>query len=117
MLEVKELVAGYGSLLVLEGLTFHVPEGKVVALLGGNGAGKTTTMRALAGLIRISSGQIKMDSNRIDLEPSYRIHSLGLALVPQGRELFAGLTVDENLELGVGSRLTRTERRIQTDKV
>jgi branched-chain amino acid transport system ATP-binding protein len=101
MLSLQNIEAGYGSLRVLHGLSFDVPTGHVVALLGGNGAGKTTTMRAITGLIPLQSGEILLDGEPLHKLPSHKIFARGVALVAQGRELFAEMTVRENLELGV----------------
>lgn len=107
----KDLISGYGRLEILHGLNVQVPKGKVVALLGGNGVGKTTAMKTITGLIRAHGGCIEFDNQRIDRYPSHRIHSLGIALVPQGRELFARMGVEENLDLGAGSRVSGASKR------
>ena len=104
MLEIRKLEAGYGALPVLRGVSLAVPQGKVVALLGGNGAGKTTTMKTVVGVVRATSGEIELDGERIDRLPSHAIFARGIALVPQGRELFPDMTVAENLELGALAR-------------
>lgn len=117
MLEITGLVAGYGRLVVLRGLDLKVPKGKVVALLGGNGAGKTTTMKAITGMAGISGGRVELEGRRIDREASHHIHALGLALVPQGRELFSRMTVEENLELGAGNRVTGAERQARLEEM
>ena len=117
MLEIMGLVAGYGRLVVLRGLDLKVPKGKVVALLGGNGAGKTTTMKAITGMAGISGGRVELEGRRIDSEASHHIHALGLALVPQGRELFSRMTVEENLELGAGNRVTGADRRARLEEM
>jgi branched-chain amino acid transport system ATP-binding protein len=104
MLKVTDLRAGYGSLDVLKGVTFEVPHGQVVALLGGNGAGKTTTLNAIMGLIRRRGGAIEFQGRHIETQPAHRIFEDGLSLVPQGRELFPEMTVSENLELGAMQR-------------
>ncbi|MSP66570.1 MAG: ABC transporter ATP-binding protein [Alphaproteobacteria bacterium] len=109
VLTVTDLEAGYGSIKVLRGIGFTVPAGKVVALLGGNGAGKTTTMKTIAGIVAATAGQVEFDGRRIEREPSHRIFARGLALVPQGRELFPEMTVIENLELGGLARRSTTE--------
>src|SRR5262245_36644843 len=100
MLKVSNLKAGYGQVTVLQGLTFEVRKGTVVALLGGNGAGKTTTLSSIVGLIRASGGSITFNDENIKNEPSHRVFARGVSLVPQWRELFAEMTVLENLELG-----------------
>lgn len=100
MLEVRDLVAGYGEVEVLHGVSLRVGAGEVVALVGSNGAGKTTTLRAISGLIRPAAGQIFFDGRRIDGLDPHRIVRLGIVQVPEGRKLFPSLTVLENLELG-----------------
>ena len=104
MLKIRKLEAGYGALRVLRGVSLAVPQGKVVALLGGNGAGKTTTMKTVVGVVRATSGEIELDGERIDRLPSHAVFARGIALVPQGRELFPDMTVAENLELGALAR-------------
>ena len=104
MLKIRKLEAGYGALRVLRGVSLAVPQGKVVALLGGNGAGKTTTMKTVVGVVRATGGEIELDGERIDRLPSHAVFARGIALVPQGRELFPDMTVAENLELGALAR-------------
>ena len=106
MLEIRKLESGYGALRVLRGIDLKVPQGKVVALLGGNGAGKTTTMKTVMGVLRATSGEIELGGERIERLSSHAIFARGIALVPQGRELFPDMTVVENLELGALSRGT-----------
>src|SRR5690349_20757066 len=100
MLTLEQVTAGYGRLEALHGISLDVPEGRVVALLGGNGAGKSTTLRTIVGLLRAKSGRIAFKGRRIDDVPAHRIVASGIAMVPQGRELFAEMSVAENLELG-----------------
>ena len=100
-LEIRDLVAGYGDVTVLRGVSLEVPESKVVALLGANGNGKTTTLNAISGLVtQVRSGTIRLDG--VDLgrmSPHQRVEA-GIAHVPQGRQLFPFMSVRENLELG-----------------
>jgi branched-chain amino acid transport system ATP-binding protein len=103
MLEVRDLRAGYGRIEVLRDLSFTVPAGSVVALLGSNGVGKTTTLRAISGVLPITSGSIHFDGRRIDGRPTHDIAGRGLVMVPEGRGVFPGLTVEENLRLVHGS--------------
>ncbi|MDQ2905362.1 MAG: ABC transporter ATP-binding protein [Chloroflexota bacterium] len=110
MLKVDQLRAGYGALEVLHGLSFEVPAGAIVAILGANGAGKTTLMRALTGLIRTQVGSIQLDAQHIERLPVEKRLRQGLALVPEGRDLFASLTVRENLLMGAFTRRSRQER-------
>jgi branched-chain amino acid transport system ATP-binding protein len=100
MLEVVDLYAGYNSADVLRGLSFNVPVGRCVCLLGANGAGKTTAMRSLSGLLPIRAGAVRIDGRDVAaLPPDARLAS-GMALVPEGRRVFAPLSVDENLAIG-----------------
>jgi branched-chain amino acid transport system ATP-binding protein len=102
-LEVEGLNAGYGKVTVIHDLALTVPEGAVVALLGPNGAGKTSTLGAITGTVRASSGVIRLFGERIDGLSAYHRASRGLTLVPEGRGIFPGLNVSENLELAVES--------------
>ncbi len=106
MLEVKDLHAGYGQVEVLHGLTFQVPKGQVVTLIGSNGAGKTTTMRALSGMIRPRSGSIRLNGKDIAGLESHDVAREGLAHSPEGRRVFPTLSVEDNLTLGAFPRLT-----------
>jgi branched-chain amino acid transport system ATP-binding protein len=100
LLEVRELVAGYGEVKVLHGVSLQVGAGEVVALVGSNGAGKTTTLRAISGLIKPAAGQVFFDGRRVDGLDPHLIVRLGIVQVPEGRKIFPSLTVLENLELG-----------------
>ncbi len=100
MLEVRALEAGYGRAAILFDVSFDVGNGEAVALLGRNGAGKSTTLKAIAGWLKPSHGDIRLDGRRIDGAPSYRIARAGLGFVPEGRRIFTGLTVAQNLEVG-----------------
>ena len=97
MLTLEGVVAGYGESLVLNGIGFGVGAAQVVTLLGRNGMGKTTTVRAIMGLIRPSAGHIRFDGQDITGDPSYRIAQRGIGLVPEGRQIFPTLSVEENL--------------------
>jgi branched-chain amino acid transport system ATP-binding protein len=100
MLEVRGLEAGYGRATILFDVSFDVGQGEAVALLGRNGAGKSTTLKAIAGWLKPSRGNVRLDGRRIDGAPSYRIARAGLGFVPEGRRIFSGLTVAQNLEVG-----------------
>jgi branched-chain amino acid transport system ATP-binding protein len=106
MLTIANLSAGYGKVQVLHGISIEVPKGKVVTLIGSNGAGKTTTMRAISGMIVPSAGEITLNGKRIDGLESFDIAKLGLAHSPEGRRVFATMTVADNLTLGAFPRLT-----------
>ena len=111
MLTIQNLSAGYGKVQVLHGISIEVPKGKVVTLIGSNGAGKTTTMRAVSGMIAPTAGEIVLNGKRIDGLESFHIAKLGLAHSPEGRRVFATMTVTDNLTLGAFPRLTGSRPR------
>src|ERR1035438_1257151 len=115
MLTIHNLSAGYGKVQVLHGISIEVPKGKVVTLIGSNGAGKTTTMRAVSGMIAPASGEITLNGKRIDGLESYTIAKLGLAHSPEGRRVFATMSVADNLRLGAFPRLTGSRPRGDVD--
>jgi branched-chain amino acid transport system ATP-binding protein len=106
MLTISNLSAGYGKVQVLHGISMNVQKGKVVTLIGSNGAGKTTTMRAVSGMIAPTAGEITLNSRRIDGLEAYDIAKLGVAHSPEGRRVFATMSVTDNLMLGAFPRLT-----------
>jgi branched-chain amino acid transport system ATP-binding protein len=109
LLEVQGLEAAYGSIQVLFGLSFDVREGEAVSLLGRNGMGKTTTVRAIMGLTRAKAGAVTFRSRRIEREAPDRIARSGIALVPEGRQIFPNLTVYENLAAFAENRSGRAD--------
>ncbi|RCX09129.1 ABC transporter ATP-binding protein [Extensimonas vulgaris] len=111
MLTIRNLCAAYGKVEVLHGISIEVPKGKVVTLIGSNGAGKTTTMRAVSGMLTPSAGEITLNGERIDGLESYAIAKRGLAHSPEGRRVFATMTVRDNLLLGAFPRLTGSRPR------
>lgn len=100
MLRIKELTVGYGDTIVVNQLSMHVKRGKIVAMIGANGAGKTTTLKAISGLLQSKSGEILFEDKPINKFPSHKIVEAGLVQVAEGRKLFPGLSVKENLDLG-----------------
>jgi len=104
MLKVNEIYASYGPVVALRGISVHVPEGGIVAILGANGAGKSSTLRAISGLVRISRGSIEFMGHRIDHLPPENIVQRGISQVPEGRQIFGELSVEENLRLGAYTR-------------
>ena len=104
MLTLEAVVAGYGESQVLNGISFGVGAAQVVTLLGRNGMGKTTTVRAIMGLIRPSAGHIRFDGQDIAGDPPYRIAQRGIGLVPEGRQIFPTLSVEENLVATAANR-------------
>jgi branched-chain amino acid transport system ATP-binding protein len=116
MLEVRDLVAGYGGVPILRGVSVSVTAGEVYAVLGANGVGKTTLNRALSGLIPTQSGEVRFDGERIDGLPPARIVERGLIHVPEGRRIFPNMSVRENLELG-SYRRARANRARNIERV
>ncbi len=110
MLDVRDLDVFYGDLQALWRVSLQVDAREVVALLGPNGAGKTTLLRTIAGLQRPASGEVLFEGLALHREPAHRIVALGVSLVPEGRRLFAGMTVLENLELGAFTLDARRQR-------
>jgi len=111
MIEVSELCAGYDKVPILHGLSFTVPKGSLVALIGANGAGKSTTLRAISGMIRPTGGTVRLDGDDITGWSSHRVARAGLAHIPEGRRVFPQLSVKDNLAVGAFSRLTGARAR------
>ena len=107
-LSVRGLEARYGSSQVLFGVDMHVADGETVALMGRNGAGKSTTLHCVMGVLSARSGSVLVDERQTIGLPSHRIARLGVGLVPQGRRIFAELTVEENLRAGIRSSHERS---------
>ena len=117
MLALESVAAGYGDLLAIRSISLEVRDGECVALIGANGAGKTTTLRAITGLVPVRAGRIVFDGRSLaGLDPG-RVVALGLAHVPEGRQVFPSLTVRENLEMGARSPDARAARRASLDEV
>jgi len=107
MLKVENLDVYYGNIHALHAVSFEVKEGEIVTLIGANGAGKTTTLHAISGLIPIAAGSVRFLDQDLTALPPHQIVKLGLAQVPEGRRIFANLTVKENLEMGAFTRKDR----------
>jgi len=110
MLKLRDLSAGYGKSEVLRGVSLDVSEGEIVTLVGANGAGKTTTLRTLCGLIAATGGFIEFDGHALLGKEPHEIVELGISMVPEGRQLFPFLTVEENLLMGAYKRSARRVR-------
>jgi branched-chain amino acid transport system ATP-binding protein len=117
MLEVRDLCVNYGAIKALHGVTLSVPAGKIVTLIGCNGAGKSTTLRAISGIVRPSAGSITYDGRSISRLAPHEIVRLGLVQAPEGRGIFANLTVEENLQLGAAARTDADELARDWDRV
>src|SRR5256712_1721280 len=116
-LTLRHLQAGYGDVQVLWDVSLEVRPGELVALIGANGAGKTTTLRAVASLLRARDGEVQFGTNRLDRMSAHDIVNLGVAMVPEGRQLFNQMTVEENLLTGSSLPRTRPLRRRNLDPV
>lgn len=116
LLEVRDLDVYYGAVHALQGVTLSVMPGQIVTLIGCNGAGKTTTLRAISGLVRPRSGTVLLDGAPINDVPAHELVRRGLIHAPEGRGIFANLTVDENLSLGAYTRSDRTKIAQDRDK-
>lgn len=112
MLNISGLTTSYGSIKAIKGIDIEVPEGSIVSLIGANGAGKTTTMKSLVGLLKPQAGHIKFQGQEIQGLAPHKIVNLGMSLVPEGRNILAGMTVLENLEMGA---YQRKDKEVQAD--
>ena len=110
MLEIKDLHVFYGAIHALKGISLTVADGELVSLIGANGAGKTTTLHAISGLLPAASGSILLDGTDLQKVPANTIIGLGMAHVPEGRHVFARMTVEENLRMG--AYILRDQKRI-----
>ena len=117
MLKVENLSVHYGMIQAVRDVSFEVNEGEVVSLIGANGAGKTTILRTISGLVRPSAGKIECLGNEIQKVPAQKIVAAGLSQVPEGRHVFPGLTVMENLEMGAFLKTNREENQANLKKV
>ncbi len=113
MLAVENLQVAYGSIVALQGLSLNVAKGSIVTLIGANGAGKTTALRAISGLLKAASGSITFEGENITNRAAHKIVGMGLSQVPEGRMVFANLTVRENLLMG--AYLRRDKKRFAED--
>ena len=109
MLEVKDLQVYYGVIQALKGISFHVNQGEVIALIGANGAGKTTTLQTLTGILSPKSGSIVFEGKDLTRTPAHKFVEMGMAHVPEGRRVFADMSVYENLLLGAYTRKDKAE--------
>ena len=117
MLEIKDLEVYYGMIQAIKGVSFQVNEGEVIALIGANGAGKTTTRQTITGMLQAKKGHIFFEGEDITKVPGHKIVSMGMAHVPEGRRVFAHLSVLENLKLGAFTRKDKNEIAESLEKV
>ncbi|MEX2316376.1 MAG: ABC transporter ATP-binding protein [Pirellulales bacterium] len=116
LLSVANLSVSYGAIQALRGISFHVEAGEVVTLIGGNGAGKSTTLRTISGLLQPKQGEIHFHGEPIHCRAPHRIVQMGIVQVPEGRGIFANLTVEENLRMGAFARKDHAEIRKDRDR-
>ena len=109
MLEIRDLQVYYGMIQAIKGISLDVNQGEVIALIGANGAGKTTTLHTITGLLKPKAGSIKFNGTDITKVPPHKIVSMGMAHVPEGRRVFAELSVLQNLKLGAYTRKDKKE--------
>jgi branched-chain amino acid transport system ATP-binding protein len=115
LLELKNVSSAYGSVEALRGVSLHVDQGEIVTLLGANGAGKSTTLRTISSLIKPTSGEVWFEGRRIDTLSPEEIVRMGISHVPEGRRIFPGLTVKENIMLGATSRGHLSKQQMAND--
>ena len=115
LLELKNVESFYGNVQALKGVSLHVNEGEIVTLLGANGAGKSTTLRSISGLVSVTSGEILFDGESVLKVPSEKIVARGIAHVPEGRRIFPGLTVTENIMIGSSARKNVSRNQLESE--
>ena len=117
MLELKNVSSGYGAIEALKGVNIRIERGEIVTLIGANGAGKSTTLRNITGLVPVTEGEILFEGTPLKGIPTHRITASGISLVPEGRAIFANLTVLENLEMGAYLRTDRARNAREMDRI
>jgi branched-chain amino acid transport system ATP-binding protein len=117
MLELRNVSNRYGAIEVLTGINLHIEQGEIVTLIGANGAGKSTTLRTITGLAPPVSGEVLFEGRRLNEVPTHRITAMGISLAPEGRAIFANLTVSENLDLGAYLQTDKAKKAKELDRV
>ncbi|MBO4902673.1 MAG: ABC transporter ATP-binding protein [Lachnospiraceae bacterium] len=117
LLEIHDLEVYYGVIQAIKGVDFHVDEGEVIALIGANGAGKTTILHTITGLLQAANGSVLFDNVNISKIPAHKIVAMGMAHVPEGRRVFANLTVLQNLKMGAYTRKDKAEIEASLENV
>ncbi len=117
ILELNDLVSGYGEVQILWGATMALEAGKITALVGGNGAGKTTLLRTVMGLVKLRDGSVTFDGNDVSHLPAHTKADRGLVLVPEGRQLFGDMSIEENLQMGAAPRRAKPNYRTNLERV
>ncbi|MBI2818398.1 MAG: ABC transporter ATP-binding protein [Acidobacteria bacterium] len=117
MLELRNVSSGYGAIEALKSVNISIQQGEIVTLIGANGAGKSTTLRSITGLVLPTSGEIRFEGRLLNGMPSHRIVALGISMVPEGRAIFANLTVSENLEMGAYLQRNHEQKAKKLERV
>jgi branched-chain amino acid transport system ATP-binding protein len=117
LLEIENLNTYYGNIHALKGISLYVEQGEIVSLIGSNGAGKTTSLRSICGLIRPRSGTVQLDGKDLTHQAAHEITRLGITMVPEGRGVFASLTVMENLDMGAYIRSNKADIQVDMEKM
>ena len=117
MLNVKDARAGYGDIQIVNGVSITVPDHQIVSIVGANGVGKTTLLKAIVGLIPLMGGEIEFDGKRLNGMTTDQINDCGVVLVPEGRQLFSNMTVEENLDVGSCTRKNRLNRQHNKEEI
>lgn len=118
ILKIEDLSVSYGNIKALKGISLEIEKGEVVCLIGANGAGKTTTLQTISGLLPIGDGDIFFEDKSIKKEKSYKITRMGIAQVPEGRRVFKGLSVEDNLKMGaISLKVSPEDLKIELDKI
>ena len=117
MLEIRNLSSGYGAIEALKSINIRIESGEIVTLIGANGAGKSTTLRNITGLVPATSGEILFEGQKLNGVPTHRITAMGVSMVPEGRAIFANLTVSENLDMGAYLQTNKSKNAKELDRV
>ena len=117
ILEVKNVAGGYGEVQILWGVDLSLEVGKLTSLVGGNGVGKTTMLRTVMGLLKPWEGEVWFDGKNVSALPPYAKAEMGLVLVPEGRQLFTDMSVEENLEMGATPKRAKARQKENLEKV
>jgi branched-chain amino acid transport system ATP-binding protein len=117
MLELRNVSSGYGAIEALKSINIRIEQNEIVTLIGANGAGKSTTLRNITGLVPATAGDILFEGKRLNGVPTHQITAMGISMVPEGRAIFANLTVAENLDMGAYLQTNKTQNARELDRV
>src|SRR5688572_29061005 len=117
MLELRNVSSGYGAIEALKSVSLRIDKGEIVTLIGANGAGKSTTLRSITGLVTPTAGEILFEGKPLNGIPTHQITARGISMVPEGRAIFANLTVFENLEMGAYLQTDKARNKIALERV